>query len=302
MRLEQLKYLLDIVQTHSITATAQRFFVTQQAVSSSLKQLENEMGAILLERKSSGVTLTKQGEMAVAFAQRTLNDFEQTCDAISVIKENENQQNKQCIRVCSASALNNILMPKVLSVLAKDEKGTSVNIIIANPEEMFAELADGRCDIGLLSLNTDIVKRLLAEYDSAGLCCKILMTDQLVACTSAQSSYAQQERITVEQINTMDKTLYGIIPAEKYRKDAFEGSILCSNDIEFHKRVLLQNDIYTLMPQVIYQKLFKGKKLTALPLELKNRVEITHGLIYRLEAEEEVLTFLNLMMECIRQL
>ena len=41
MRLDQLKYLVDIAQTGSITSTSQRFFVTQQAVSKSIKQLES---------------------------------------------------------------------------------------------------------------------------------------------------------------------------------------------------------------------------------------------------------------------
>ena len=43
MRLDQLKYLVDIAQTGSITSTSQRFFVTQQAVSKSIKQLETEL-------------------------------------------------------------------------------------------------------------------------------------------------------------------------------------------------------------------------------------------------------------------
>ena len=37
MRLEQLKCLLDIAHTGSITNTAQRLFISQQAVSKSIK-------------------------------------------------------------------------------------------------------------------------------------------------------------------------------------------------------------------------------------------------------------------------
>ena len=44
MRLEQLKCLVDIAQTGSITGTAQRMYATQQAVSKSIKQLEKELG------------------------------------------------------------------------------------------------------------------------------------------------------------------------------------------------------------------------------------------------------------------
>ena len=44
MRLEQLQCLLDVAQTGSLTSTAKRLFVSQQAVSKSIKQLEEELG------------------------------------------------------------------------------------------------------------------------------------------------------------------------------------------------------------------------------------------------------------------
>lgn len=78
MRLEQLQYLVDVADTHSITSTAQNFFVSQQAASNSLKSLENEMDAIFLERSPSGVELTAQGQEMAAFARRVLADLAKT--------------------------------------------------------------------------------------------------------------------------------------------------------------------------------------------------------------------------------
>ena len=65
--------------------------------------------------------------------------------------------------------------------------------------------------------------------------------------------------------------------------------------------MLLQNDIFTLMPQVTFMHLFKGKKLTAKPVQLSEAVEITHGLLYREDAAEEVHAFITLIGECMRQ-
>lgn len=53
MRTEQLQYLMDILKTGSINKTAQHFFISQQAVSNSLKQLENELGCTLLNRTAT---------------------------------------------------------------------------------------------------------------------------------------------------------------------------------------------------------------------------------------------------------
>ena len=41
MRMEQLKYLVDIAETKSMSKTAERMFVSPQAVSQSIKQLSD---------------------------------------------------------------------------------------------------------------------------------------------------------------------------------------------------------------------------------------------------------------------
>ena len=74
MRLEQLKCLVDIAQTGSITGTAQRMYATQQAVSKSIKQLEKELGVDILVRTNAGVRLTPMGEKVLKFAQLVLDE------------------------------------------------------------------------------------------------------------------------------------------------------------------------------------------------------------------------------------
>lgn len=62
MKLEQLRYLCDIEQTKSLSKTSSRFFISPQALSKSMQQLENEVGASLLIRSPSGMTLTDEGK------------------------------------------------------------------------------------------------------------------------------------------------------------------------------------------------------------------------------------------------
>ena len=59
MRIEQLRCIVDIAETGSLTATAQRQFITQQAVSKTIKQLEKELDATLLIRTHAGVSFTE---------------------------------------------------------------------------------------------------------------------------------------------------------------------------------------------------------------------------------------------------
>lgn len=298
MRLEQLKYLVDVAQTHSITNTAQRFFITQQAISSSLKQLEEEFCATLLNRHSSGVTLTEQGKVVVDFAQRVIADFDKTFQTVSLTEEK--QPVTKHIKVVSSSLLNSIVMPKVLTGLPQYEKNWTVNIIEMEPEYIVSEVANGIYDIGLLTLNKEYLDELLQQYTEQQLQCDVLLYDQLVACMSAESSSARLDKIYADKELSL-KMVFGVNPIDKYRKSAMEESIICSSDITFHKKMLLQNDVYTYMPKLAYTTLFKGKKFTAKPLILDEEVEIIHCVIYKESSMDDTLqAFIDLMKSCMR--
>lgn len=58
MRLEQLQYFVQIVENRSFNKAAQKLFVTQPALTSSMNQLEEELGVRLLVRTKRGVSPT----------------------------------------------------------------------------------------------------------------------------------------------------------------------------------------------------------------------------------------------------
>ena len=303
MRFDQLRYFVDIAQTRSFTLTAERFFVTQQAVSKNLKLMENEVGAKLLKRTSSGVSLTAQGQVMLQFAQLVLDNFELTKAQVAAMTASEHAQPQgRLYRMGTASALNNILMPKVLNILKKTESGAAVNMLEASPAEILVRLADEQWDFGLITLNKMYLDELLDAYPANHLHCEILARDKLVACTHFSSSFAQQPAIDESQSSLLTKTIYGIIPTENAKQPALEDSIICSNDLLFHKRLLMQDDIFTLMPNLCYQHLFKEKKFIALPLEMKEPVEIVHALLYRPARSTDALEFIQLVRDCMHTL
>lgn len=303
MRLEQLQYLVAIAQNHSFTLTAERYFITQQAISKSLKQLEVEIGAVLLERHSSGVTLTKQGQIALEFAQKVLNDFNQLLIDVSSINSPEKSLPvKRCIRIGSASALNIIIMPKILNISKRNEKHFTINITETSPTDICENLVERKFDFGILCINSEDLSGKLHPYINDELQYKLLAKDHLVACVSENSYYATQEIITSEQTLTSNRTLYGINPIDKRRKKSIGGSITCSNDMMFHKKLLLQDDIITIMPQLIYRHLFKSKKFVSKPLQFEEPVELVHCLIYCKDVNEDLQDFIFLVEECMQKL
>ena len=63
MKLTQMRYFAEVCQWGSITKAAERLFVSQPAVTSSIKTLEKEIGMPLLYRSKKRVVPTADGEI-----------------------------------------------------------------------------------------------------------------------------------------------------------------------------------------------------------------------------------------------
>ena len=62
LKLEHIKLFLDVVDSGSISQAAKMGYITQQGLSSALKQIESELQICLFNRSNKGVELTDEGE------------------------------------------------------------------------------------------------------------------------------------------------------------------------------------------------------------------------------------------------
>lgn len=62
MTLLQLKYIMEIYHCGSMNKAAQNLFVSQSAISSAIKELEEELGITVFVRSNRGISLTEDGQ------------------------------------------------------------------------------------------------------------------------------------------------------------------------------------------------------------------------------------------------
>jgi DNA-binding transcriptional LysR family regulator len=72
MKVEQLAYIVEVVKLGSINQAANSLFVSQSALSSSIRQLEEELGEPIFIRKNKGVLLTPFGKDFLPYAKDIL--------------------------------------------------------------------------------------------------------------------------------------------------------------------------------------------------------------------------------------
>lgn len=72
MEIYQLRTFLTVARLSHMTRAAEQLHLTQSALSKQLKALEEELGVLLFERTSAGMTITRAGEQLLPPAERTL--------------------------------------------------------------------------------------------------------------------------------------------------------------------------------------------------------------------------------------
>lgn len=76
MTLIQLQYLITIAETNSLNKAAEQSYVSQPSLTSSMKELEKELGITLFYRSGRGVTLTNDGAEFLLYAKQIYGQYE----------------------------------------------------------------------------------------------------------------------------------------------------------------------------------------------------------------------------------
>ena len=72
MTIQQLKYIIKIVECGSITEAARQLYISQPSLSAALKELESEFGIELFYRTAKGISLTAEGTEFLSYARQVI--------------------------------------------------------------------------------------------------------------------------------------------------------------------------------------------------------------------------------------
>ena len=287
MRIEQLECLVDIAQTKSMNKTAERMFVSPPAVSKSIKQLERELDVQLLVRTSMGVVLTELGEIVVEHAQNILKEELLIKKVIAIKQQKELYDKTFYVRICSTSAIINIVLPDVMAKFAQMNIKIIPRIYMVDSlRELFAEVEKGTYDIGLLTYNEEELVRKFVPYQQT-LDMELLGRDEQVVVANRALQHMEQAAYTMEDVYKHFCSIFSIIPIDERLYHANKLHVLCSNDVEFHRALIKKVDAYVIMPKLAYQHFFSGNSYMALPLACEP-IRMLHASVYRKDASSDI--------------
>lgn len=287
MRTEQLKHLVDVAETKSMSKTAERLFVSPQAVSKSIKHLETELGTELLVRNSTGVSLTRIGDMIVTLAGEMLEREEKMAQIVAESKQRNLENNTFTVRICSTSAITNIALPEIIAQFSR----MNINIIphiymVDSIQDVFDHVEKRQCDIGLVTYNEEALFRQYVPYQHK-IEMDLLARDEQVVVMDRHLYTPGQEYVTTKDFQSRLRCMYCILPIDNHLTPANDTHVMRSNDADFHRAMIKQADAYVLMPKLAYQYFFSSKSYVALPLQ-GNEVSMLHAALYRKDSAEDL--------------
>lgn len=142
MDLNQLKQFVTIAATENLTKASEILFVSQPALTTSLKKLEAELGCSLFHRDKNRIRLNDNGRKALRHAQRILNAAEEMQTAFS-----EGNTNVRHLTVYSSSiSAQRFFIPRFMSA----NPDIIVSTKLMTQSEAERALVRGDCDLGFL--------------------------------------------------------------------------------------------------------------------------------------------------------
>lgn len=76
MTILQLKYVITIANSSSMREAASKLYVSQPALSATIRELEQELNIKIFERNNKGINVTEQGREFVNYAKQAVNQYE----------------------------------------------------------------------------------------------------------------------------------------------------------------------------------------------------------------------------------
>jgi LysR family hydrogen peroxide-inducible transcriptional activator len=148
MNLRDLEYFVAVAELGHFGKAAERCFCTQPTLSGQLKKLEDELGALLLERLPGGVRLTSLGEQCLPAAREALSAAHRVEEFGRASRDPESGN----LVLGAIPTIGPYLWPEIIPVLHEAFPGLIPLLREEQTHVLLKSLRDGRVDAGILAL------------------------------------------------------------------------------------------------------------------------------------------------------
>jgi len=162
MNISQIKYVIEVARSSSIREAAGKLFISQPSLSTSIKELEDELGILLFERTNRGIFLTDDGREFLSYAKKVMSQYE-------IMEEKYLSSDTDKEKFSVSTQHYNFAIRAFTRVIKKYNPEKFIfNIHETKTMDVFSDVRSLKSEVGIISFsstNETIIKRMLKEYN-----------------------------------------------------------------------------------------------------------------------------------------
>ena len=170
MNFQQLATYCTVVSEGSMTAAAEKLFLTQPAVSQQIRNLEDEVGSELLVRGVRNVKPTLQGQLLYDYAKKILQLTEQAEVAMQAMSNELAGE----VTIGTLNSLGLYLISPVIGLFLKHNSKLRIRLNYANTPQLISDVENGSADILIIPEPDAEISPAFKDLNK-----KYLMTDEM---------------------------------------------------------------------------------------------------------------------------
>ena len=273
MAFQQLKYVITVAETGTITEAANQLYISQPSLTNAIHELEKEMNLVIFHRTNKGISISREGEEFLGYARQIL---EQTAILEDKYKRHGGGKKQFCVSTRHYSFAVNAFVD-LIKEYGQEEYDFSLRE--TQTYEIIENVARMKSEIGLLFLddfNETAIRKILKSHDLEF--CQLFVAKPHVFI-SRRHPLAKKEMITNQELEA-----YPYLSFEQGEHNSFYFSEEIFSPSERKKNIrvcdratlfnlLIGLNGYTVCSGVIDKKL-NGEDIIAVPLAEEKEMRI----------------------------
>lgn len=194
MTLQQLRYVVCVAETKTISEAAQKMFISQPSLTAAIKELEQELNIKIFSRTNKGVQITTEGNEFLGYARQVL-------EQVNLLSERYCEEERKSAKFCVSCQHYSFAVNAFVDVIKKygsDEY--DFNLRETQTHEIIEDVALMKSEIGILymtSKNEEIISTLLKKNK---LDFTELFTTGLHIFISSHNPLAKKEKVSLKDL------------------------------------------------------------------------------------------------------
>lgn len=305
MRIEQLIYLIELSHSRSLNTAAKSLHISTQALSASMKTLENELGVTLLNRSNRGITFTENGQRLLQYAHDAVEGYNNLIHDLTPISKVQQEKNTLAgtLKLFSAPAFLESILPYKVQDFQQQFPNVKITITQYSTNQICTALKENNGpSLGLVLLPCN-KERIFRDFFLPGnFTFRPINVTRFVGCVAKDSPLARNKSVSINRILKYPLVIYTTGIAEnspllyqlrQYNNHPKIASVVSSinfwtKSIKNHLGIGFLNDIF-LHPQSMVKNAFEDLVF----INVKEPLLTVNGFLYTGTPSPIVNTFMN---------